>query len=131
MRYASFSEVLANLWMKTRSPSFKNMSVKLVKAWRDASWRRKKGDFSKFFWSEGGLAKDHTFSGFFFCNLPLPQIFEFYIVTTFLSRCNSKYLNLTLLQCFTELLQPIRIVTSFIRCNNIVTTIRCCNNIVA
>ena len=52
-------------------------------------------------------------------------------VTTFLSRCNNKYLNLTLLQRFTELLQPIRIVTSFIRCNNIVTTIRCCNNIVA
>ena len=41
---ASFSEVLANLWMKTRSTSSsnKNMSFKFLKARRDASWRRKK-----------------------------------------------------------------------------------------
>ena len=51
-------------------------------------------------------------------------------VTTFLGHCNNKYLNFTLLQHFTKLLQPIHIVTSFIRCNNIVTTIICCNDIV-
>ena len=51
-------------------------------------------------------------------------------VTTFLGHCNNKYLNFTFLQHFTKLLQPIHIVTSFIRCNNIVTTIICCNDIV-
>ena len=47
-----------------------------------------------------GFGKRPHFFRIFFCSLPLPQIFEFYIVTTFLSRCNSKYLNLTLLQRF-------------------------------
>ena len=44
-------------------------------------------------------------------------------VTTFLSRCNNKYLIFTLLQ-------PIHIVTTIMCCNNIVTTNTCCNNIV-
>ena len=43
-------------------------------------------------------------------------------VTTFISRCNNKYLIFTLLQ-------PIRIVTRIMCCNNIVTTDTCCNNI--